>query len=76
LEVELDSSEERARKAHEVRTRRLAKWAGFRLIKHRSRNKNVPEYGQWNLIDEERGHVVFDNDFGASLEEVEEYLLR
>jgi hypothetical protein len=58
----------------EARVRRMARRQGLALMKSRRRNPEVPDFGGYWLTDPFRNALVFGGDWGASLEEISEYL--
>ena len=61
-------------KAEENRLRRVAQRRGLRLEKSRRRDPNALDYGQWWVMDESTRGLVFGGQWGASLEDVRDYL--
>lgn len=61
-------------KVRENRSRRAADRQGFRLVKSRTRDPQAVLYGKYWLIDYRLNAHVFGGEFGARLDEVEEFL--
>jgi hypothetical protein len=61
-------------KARENRARRSAVRRGLVLRKARRRDPGALDYGRFWLDDDETGHEVYGGRWGASIEDVEEFL--
>ena len=59
----------------ENRVRRMAQRQGLRLIKSRRRDPQALDFGSYVLVDIESNSLVFGDQFGATLDEVAEWLL-
>jgi hypothetical protein len=63
--------------AREARLRRLARKSDLRLVRSRSRNPDLPQYGGYGLVDPFRNAWVYGSHphaFSATLEDVEAWL--
>ncbi|SNR47854.1 hypothetical protein SAMN06265360_1073 [Haloechinothrix alba] len=63
-------------KVRENRARRAAQRQGYQLIKSSRRDPRAIDFGKWWLVDPSTTALVFTDEWGASLEEIEEWLYR
>lgn len=61
-------------KVRENRVRRMAARQGLRLVKSRRRDPNAVDFGQYWLTDPDTGGLVFGDQWGAELDDVEAWL--
>ena len=61
-------------KVRENKMRRIAKRQGMMLKKSRRRDRRAWDYGSYWLVDADRNALVFPDEHGASLEDIESYL--
>jgi hypothetical protein len=65
---------ESSQKVRENRVRRMAERQGLVLKKSRRRDLRAWDYGSYWLVDADRSSLVFPDEHGASLEDIESYL--
>lgn len=66
-----EREEDWASKARESRLRRKARRQGLRMVKSRSRDPRVFDYGRYRLVDPERNFLIAVHPLAFSLDEVE-----
>ena len=65
---------ESSEKVRENKMRRIAKRQGMMLKKSRRRDRRAWDYGSYWLVDADRNALVFPDEHGASLDDIESYL--
>jgi hypothetical protein len=65
---------ELSEKVRERRLRRMAERQGLVLKKSRRRTPRAWDYGAYWLVDADRKSLVFPDEHGASLKDIESYL--
>lgn len=65
-------------KVRENRLRRMAQRQGLRVIKSRRRDPRALDYGLYELVDEHNHPTgwAWRSDYGATIDELEEYLTK
>lgn len=63
-----------AEKVRENRVRQIAERQSLMLKKSRRRDPRAWDYGRYGLVDADRNALVFPNEHGASLDDMETYL--
>ena len=61
-------------KVYENKMRRAAARQGYRLTKSRRRDPRAVDFGKYWLIDPDMNGLVAGDQFGWTLEEIEQYL--